>query len=54
MNIIEVDEKLSGPSWVCLKKEKRGSDDEMAVDREGRVVVVVEASSTISEEILIF
>lgn len=53
MNTMEL-ETPSVVSWVCLKKENRGSEEEMAVDREGKVVLVVEASSTISEEILIF
>jgi hypothetical protein len=37
-----------------LKKEKRGSDDEMVVDSSGSVAVLVDASSMVSEEMLIF
>lgn len=37
-----------------MKKEKRGSVEEMVVDRSGNAAVVVDASSIVSEEILIF
>lgn len=54
MKIIEVEGEPLGTSWACLKKENRGSDEEMTVDRSGNVAVVVDASSIVSEEILIF
>jgi len=47
-------EEPAEESWACRKKEKRGSVGERAVEREARVVVVVEASSTVSADVLIF
>lgn len=54
MKIIEVERELLETSWVCLKKEKRGSEEEMTVDSSSKVAVLIDASSIVSEEILIF
>ena len=54
MNTIDDEEEPSRVSRACLKKEKRGSEEEMSVDRSSKVVVVVDANSIVSEAILIF
>lgn len=54
MKIIEVEEEPLVASWLCLKKEKRGSEEEMAIERSGNVAVDVDTSSIVSEEMLIF
>lgn len=54
MKTIDVEEEPLGTSWLCLKKEKRGSEEEMTVDRSGNAAADVVARSIVSEEILIF
>jgi hypothetical protein len=54
MKIIEVEEEPLETSWLWLKKEKRGSVEEMTVDSSGNVAVDVDASSIVSDAILIF